>query len=1259
MKRVWLAALCACAFTACASAAARTLQLEQYLQWEQVRAPQISPDGNTIVYTRSRADAVEDRFVPELWVMDADGHNHRFLTEGSQPSWSPDGTRIAYVANAGASAEIFVRWMTAPGSATQVTRARLSPANLAWSPDSRSIAFRSLVPTSRTWNVGMPAPPAGATWAEEPMIIDSLVNRIDHVGRNPGYKHLFMVSAEGGEVRQLTQGEWNTGAQLALVVEISGRYDWTPDGRSIVFSADRAADRVKQFRRSFIHRLDVATKEITPVVDRPGFWASPRISPDGKLLAYFGRQDSTAAYAAQELHVMDLQTSADRILIADAPGDITDLEWANNNRGVYFVVEQAGARNIQYAAVDGSMRPITTGPHVLTLSSISKTGVAVGTATSIERPADVARFDLRGGKVQRLTAVNEDVLRDVEISRPEEIWFDSNGARVQGWIMRPPGFDPARKYPLILYIHGGPHMMYDVGFTFRMQEMAAQGYTLLFINPRGSTGYGAAFANAIDNNYPGPDVDDLMLGLDAAIARGHVDTKRMYVTGCSGGGLLTATLVTRTNRFAAAAALCAVTDWISLAGTGDTARWIYNTIRPGWWEDASAWLERSPVMHAAKVKTPTLLMTGDLDLRTPVSQAEEFYVALKMNNVPSKLVVLKRQAHGWPADPSNVMRTQLYLRKWFGEWPREDDAAKLSEFFEETFQRDLKRSPMLQTSIGIKDDYGRWDDLSEAYQIETVRLARQDLDRLETEFDPARLDDASRLSYRLFEHIANDRIAAERWRYHEYALNQMYGWNSRIPAFLIASHSVASVADAESYVARVRGARQLVEQVLAQVRTSAERGIVPPAFVLDRVIADARTVLTGAPFDGSDTHSALLADFHTKVQGLSIAQAQRDALILAATQALRNDFKPAFESIIATCDDLRAKAGVDDGVWRLPDGDQYYAWLLRKNTTTDLTADEIHTIGLQEVERIQGEMREIMARVGFKGSARAFFEFLRTDKRFYYENSAAGRQAYIADVQRILTGMQSRLPELFGVLPKARYEVRPVETFRERGAASGSFQRASADGSRPGIFYINQRDMAELPRYQMQALAYHEAIPGHHLQSALAQERTDKPRFRQYLRLPAFSEGWGLYAERMPQEIGLYRDPYSQFGRLSLELWRAARLVVDTGIHARRWSREKAIAYLDDNISNTHAENVREIERYVVMPGQATAYKIGELRILKIRATVRAELGEAFRLQDFNDELLRSGPLPMSLLESHMLSWARRSADTRSALAVTEANLRN
>jgi uncharacterized protein (DUF885 family) len=573
-----------------------------------------------------------------------------------------------------------------------------------------------------------------------------------------------------------------------------------------------------------------------------------------------------------------------------------------------------------------------------------------------------------------------------------------------------------------------------------------------------------------------------------------------------------------------------------------------------------------------------------------------------------------------------------------------EESARLADFFEQAFTRDLARSPMLQTSIGIRDDYDKWDDLSEANQQRSVQLARQDLAHLRQRFDPAKLDAATRLSYELFEYVAAERVEAERWRFHAYALNQMYGWNSRIPTFLIASHSVASAKDAESYIARVRGVGKLIDQVLAQVDAAEKRGMLPPAFVLDRVAADVQTLLSGAPFDARQTDSALLADFRGKVLKLPMAQSQREALIQQAADALEQEFKPAFESIVTACKRLRDKAGKDDGVWRLPDGEEYYAWLLRKNTTTQLSANEIHAMGLQEVERIQAEMRVIGERLGFHGNLAQLFASLRSDDRFYYENSAAGRQAYIDDVRSILSGMQARLPELFGVLPKAGYDVRPVEAFRERGAASGSFQRASDDGSRPGIFFVNQRNMRDLPRYEMEALAYHEVIPGHHMQSALAQEHDDKPRFRRYLRLPAFSEGWGLYAERLPQEIGLYRDPHSQLGRLAYEVWRAARLVVDTGIHAKRWTREEAIAYLDQAQAGSHAANVREVERYIAMPGQATAYKVGEMAILRIRAATRATMGERFRIQDFNDEVLRSGPLPLSLLERHMADWARRNS---------------
>ncbi len=645
--------------------AAAGLQLEHYLSWQRVTASQISPNGRAIVYSVARTNVRSDRFDDELWVMTADGEDIRRLTSGRGATWSSDGTRIAYLD----TGKIFVRDIAAEATPLELGGGELRPSDLAWSPDGAWLAFRGLVAEQQDWTIQLPRP-ADAKWSADPLITERLQFR-SGAGVRSGYRHIFVVPVGGGEIRQLTRGRFDVGGYNA-VVDRSPGLAWTPDSKSIVFSANMELDADLQFRRSSIHTVDVADGASRKISRTKGFWLKPVAAPDGRAIAYWGTIDSHAAYPPYSVRVSALDGSGERTLIADLPGALYFLDWARDGRGLYYVAEKEGSRNLHFVSLQGQSRDVTSGPQVLGIASMSANGVIAATRTTPTQPEDVVRIDVRDGrKLHQLTNINERLLHVVQLGRVDEIWYPSaDGTRVQGWIMYPPGFDASRRYPLILYIHGGPHMMYDVAFSFRFQEMAANGYVLVYVNPRGSTGYGSGFANAIDNSYPGPDLPDLMRGVDEAIERGSIDTQRLYITGCSGGGILTNRMVAHTTRFAAAASLCSASNFLSLGGTGDTKLWPQTTIRPNIWQDPSRWLELSPLMHAHKVKTPVLLMTGLDDVRTPPGQAEEFYTALKLHGVPTRLVLLNSQGHGWPALPSNFMRSQLYTRKWFEEWRR-------------------------------------------------------------------------------------------------------------------------------------------------------------------------------------------------------------------------------------------------------------------------------------------------------------------------------------------------------------------------------------------------------------------------------------------------------------------------------------------------------------------------------------------------------------------------------------------------------------
>lgn len=571
------------------------------------------------------------------------------------------------------------------------------------------------------------------------------------------------------------------------------------------------------------------------------------------------------------------------------------------------------------------------------------------------------------------------------------------------------------------------------------------------------------------------------------------------------------------------------------------------------------------------------------------------------------------------------------------------ESERLNAFFEDVFDRDLDRSPMSQTYLGIKDDYDKWDDISDARATEDIELVRGDLERLRGQFDIDRLSEEDALSFRIFEFVAERTLEGDRWRYNDYPVNQMFGWQSNIPSFLINMHQVGSVDDARAYISRLHGVDGLMAQVIDNIDLRAQRGVVPPEFVFDRVIEDSRNVITGAPFTGDALgdveDSPLLADIRGKIEALELPQDEASMLMVAAQRALLDSVGPAYEALIERMERLAAEADGNKGAWALPDGPNYYNHRLSYYTSTDLTAEEIHDIGVRDVARIHGEMEDIMAEVGFDGSLQEFFAFMREDEQFYLPNTDEGREQYLEMARTAIDGMRERLDEVFGLKPRADMIVKRVEPFREQSAGKAFYQMPALDGSRPGIFYANLYDMTEMPTYQLEALAYHEGIPGHHMQIAIKQELEDLPRFRKFAYFGAYSEGWGLYAEKLPREMGFYEDPYSDFGRLSMELWRAARLVVDTGLHHKRWTREEAVAYLDENTPNPHKDNVRSIQRYLVMPGQATSYKIGMNKILDLRDRAREAMGDDFDIRVFHDVVLRDGSLPLTVLEQQVEEW--------------------
>ena len=569
---------------------------------------------------------------------------------------------------------------------------------------------------------------------------------------------------------------------------------------------------------------------------------------------------------------------------------------------------------------------------------------------------------------------------------------------------------------------------------------------------------------------------------------------------------------------------------------------------------------------------------------------------------------------------------------------RAAEDARLNAFLDAAFDAQLATNPQFLTALGSKELYDRLNDYTDSYAQQQMALEERQLAEMKAQFDPERLSPAGRLSFRLFEKSVVDDREAFPWRRHGFPASTNGSPMGAIPVFLINNHRIDTVADAEAYVSRLREVERVMREIGANMRDQAERGIVPPRFNFQPVREDGRRILQGAPFTaGAD--SAIFADFKAKVGRLDIAQSEKDRLIAAASEALTGPFRRGYDHFLATVDSIEPRATGNNGAWSLPDGAEFYGQRIRQSTTTDLTAAQIHEIGLREVERIHGEMERIKRQVGFTGTLQQFFAHINDGQQYKYPNTAEGREQYLADARRFIAQVMEAAPRWFRRLPQAPLEVRAVEEWRQQTASVAFYNRPSADGSRPGIYYVNLADMNQVLKPQTEAISYHEGAPGHHFQIALAQELPGLPKFRRFGGYGVYSEGWGLYAELLGKEMGFYDEPISEFGMYSTSLWRAIRLVVDTGIHHQRWTRQQAIDYFMANGLLSLRDATKEIERYFNNPGQATSYMIGQLKILELRARAREALGDRFDIREFHAVVLENGPVPLDVLEELVDAW--------------------
>ena len=569
----------------------------------------------------------------------------------------------------------------------------------------------------------------------------------------------------------------------------------------------------------------------------------------------------------------------------------------------------------------------------------------------------------------------------------------------------------------------------------------------------------------------------------------------------------------------------------------------------------------------------------------------------------------------------------------------EKEVKKARQFFESVFQDMVLDSPEFQASLGYKSNYDKWDEITWQASRQRAYRAKDDLDYLKKYIDFDKLDENTKISYRLMEKRLQRTIDNDNFIFHNYLITHRGGKHSRIPSFLINYHRIDEEQDVKDYISRLRNVEPLMDDLILQLKLRQDVKKIAPAFVFPQAIKTSENIISGYPFEETKKQNVIYEDFMKKLNALEMSDALKLRYQSEIEAVLVTIVNYSYRKLITFLEEQQKLADNNHGVWKYEDGAKYYQHTLDGYTTLGLTAEEIHEIGLSEVERIHGKIYEIMEKVNFDGTLKEFFDFMREDDQFYYPEGPKGRQMYLDQVQVVVDTLSNRIEELFYGLPSIPLQVKAVEAYREASAGIAFYQRGQADGSRPGTYYANLYRMRDMPIYKLENLAYHEAIPGHHMQISIQLEVEDMPSFRKYGGYSVYAEGWALYSETLPKEIGLYKDPYSDFGRLSGELWRACRLVVDTGVHHYKWTREEGIDYYMNNTANPEGDCIGMVERHIVWPGQAVSYKIGMIKVQELRAYAEQELGDKFSIQEFHDVVLKNGSVTMDILEDIVYSW--------------------
>lgn len=641
---------------------------------QYVDDPQISPDGNTIVYVRHQFDIMSDRRYTNLWSISFSGDDHKPITSGKSsygtPVWSPDGSKIAYTSAEEGSNQIFVRWMDS-GATSSITNLTHSPGNLQWSPDGTKLLFTMRVPAEKPSIANLPTPPSGAEWTEGASVVDYVQYKADGNFEflEEGFNHIYVVSADGGAPRKLTDGNFNHSSP-----------SWAPDGESIVFTADRTGNADIDPNNAQIYEMELASGEMNAITEKRGPHSNPVVSPDGQYIAYTGYEDQFVGYQLTDLYIMNRDGSDNHKISDDLDVDISNLTWAADSRSLYFRYDEEGNSKLGNIQLNGDIATVASNLGTSSIGrpygggsySVAENGRFAIPSGSPDRPTELAvgHYPTRMA-ITQLTSLNKMFLQSKKLGETTEFWVDSSvdNFEVQGWILTPPDFDPNKKYPMILEIHGGPHTNYGSRFTPELQLMASKGYVVVYTNPRGSTSYSSDFASYINHNYPSEDHNDLMDAVDYVIDQGYINEDKLYITGGSGGGVLSSWAIGHTDRFAAAVVAKPVINWYSFVLTADA----YPFFAKYWfteypWDDPEQYLERSPISYVGNVTTPTMLLVGEYDYRTPVSESEQFYQALKLQGVDAAMVKISDSSHSIASTPSNLIRKVAYILGWFEKY---------------------------------------------------------------------------------------------------------------------------------------------------------------------------------------------------------------------------------------------------------------------------------------------------------------------------------------------------------------------------------------------------------------------------------------------------------------------------------------------------------------------------------------------------------------------------------------------------------------